>query len=321
MRRGRLACVLVSAMALMTTTATTAHANDPVAAEALFHEARALLAKGRIDEACDLFMRSEQLDPGVGTLINVGDCFEHKKQYASAWGAYREAVNRALRQHDPNDKRLEIAREKAAQVEPRVARLTLTIDPSLGSASVTRNGTKVEPAALNTAIPVDPGPQVVVVTAPNRKPWQGKIELREGEAGALRVPRLEVLPGPVEPPTPSPKPPADEPGPTTQSKVAVGLEIGGGIVLATGLVFGALAISTWSSVQKTCPNARCANEADRSRLDGDQKRTSTFAAVSTVATLVGGAALATGVVLHLTAPARSLAITPTVGGFLATLTL
>ena len=324
MSRAKFAGLLVTTIALLTTTSV-AHANDPVAAEALFKEGRALLDKGRIDEACELFMRSEQLDQGVGTLINIGECFERTKHYASAWGAFREAANLALKNNDP---RAALARDKAARVEPRVARLTLKIDPSLPSASVTRNGVKVDAAAFNTSIPVDPGPQSIEVTAPNRKAWQGTLDLHEGEAGTLRIPNLEVLASsetPAAAPVAPPKPPEDTPTATTQSKVALGLELGGGLVLATGLVFGALAISTWSSVEKTCPNGKCATTADRDRLDGDQGRASTFAAVSTVTALVGGAALVTGIVLHLTAPSRRIAVAPTVDrtgcGLLATLRL
>jgi hypothetical protein len=308
-RRIRLACVLGGTIALLTTATTSARANDPVAAEALFEQGRALRDQGRFAEACDLFLRSEELDEGVGTLINIGTCFEQKKQYASAWGAYREALSFALRR---NDQRAVDARQKALAVEPRVSHLTLSISHVPPDVSVTRNGAKVDSAALNTAVPVDSGTQTVVVTAPKRKTWQGKLELREGEAGTLRVPALETVP--------------DEAVPmATQAKVALGLEVGGAIVLATGLVFGALAISTWSSVDKTCPSGRCASKTDADRVDPDQKRASTFAAVSTVTSLLGAAALTTGITLQLTAPAKRLAITPTVDrtgcGFLATLPL
>lgn len=314
MRRATRACMVVAATVLLTV-ATPARAAD-VAAEALFQEGRALLAKGRIEEAKDRFLRSQELEPRVGTLFSLGECFERSKLYASAWGAFQEAANLALKL---GDDRAESARAKAAEVEPHLARLTLSIAAFPPGASITRNGTKVDPAALDTAIPVDPGTQSVVVTAPHRKSWQGKLELREGEAGRLRVPSLEVLPG--EPAAPS----GGEPATSTQSKVALGLEIGGGVVLAAGLVVGVLAISTWSSVQEACPNARCPSDAERARLESDETRASTFATVSTVTSLVGGAALATGIVLHLTAPSRRISVAPMVdrasGGFIATLRL
>ena len=322
MSPARLACVLGAALALVTTT-TTAHANDPVAAEAFFRQGLAQLAKGQTDEACALFTRSEELDPGIGTLMHIGDCFERARRYASAWGAFREAANLAIVRKD--NQRAAEARDKALRMEPRLAKLTLVVDPIPPGASVTRNGVTVDAAALNSAIPVDPGRQLVVVSAPGRRPWRGTVDVREGEAGSLKIPNLDVLPvaaaGPVAPPMTT----GTEGAMPTQSKVALGLEIGGGVVLVTGLVFGALAINTWSSVEQTCPSGHCASVADRDRVDGDQKRASTFAAVSTVATVVGAAAVVTGVVLHLTSPSRSLSVAPTVdhagGGFVVTLRL
>jgi hypothetical protein len=307
--------MVLCASALLLTLTTPARAAD-VAAEALFQEGRALLAKGRIEEAKDRFQRSQELEPRVGTLFSLGECFERSRLYASAWGAYQEAANLALKL---GDDRAESARTKAAEVAPHLARLTLSIEALPQGVSITRNGTKVDTAALDTAIPVDPGTQSVVVSAPHRKSWQGRLELREGEAGRLPIPSLEVLPG--EPAAPS----EGEPATSTRSNVALGLEIGGGVVLAAGLVMGALAISTWSSVQDACPSARCPSEAERARLADDEKRASTFATVSTVTSLVGGVALGTGIVLHLTAPSRRISIAPMVdratGGFVATLRL
>ncbi len=306
----------VGAMIALATTAPKARADD-VAAEALFKEGRVLLAKGRIEEACDRFKRSGALEPRVGTLLNVGECFEHTKQYASAWGAYREAANLAARVADDREG---LARERAALVEKRAAWLTVSVAPLPPGATLTRNGTKIDPAILDTAIPVDPGTHDIVVTAPGRKPWRAQLELREGEARRLAVPPVDSLPAEERA-----RPRDAGLGGGTQSKVAVGLEIGGGVVLATGLLFGGLAIRTWSSVEDACPSARCASVAERDRLDHDRSRASTFAAVSTVATLAGGAALVTGVVLHVTAPERRVSVVPAFerggGGLVATLSL
>jgi hypothetical protein len=315
MRHAARAVVLAGTTALITMT-TTVRAGD-VAAEALFKEGRALLASGRIEEACDRFRRSAEIEPRVGTLLNVGECFERTRQYASAWGAFREAANLAAR---GGDDREGLAREKAALVERRAARLTLTVAPPSRGASVTRNGVRVDPAAFDTAIPVDPGAQDIVVAAPDRKPWRARLQLLEGESGRLAVPPLERLPA-----APPPRPDAADPGAGTQAKVGIGLEIGGGVTLATGLLFGALAMNKWSSVEDTCPNARCPSAGDRDRLESDRRRASTFATVSTVTTIAGGAVLAAGVVIHLTAPARGVTLTPAVdrngGAFVATLQL
>lgn len=322
MSRSFRALAMASTLALVLTTSTAARAQN-VAADALFVEGRALFDKGRYEEAADRFARSQELDPAFGTLMNLGDSYERLGKVASAWGAYREALGMAAAQKNPQ--RITQARNASVTVERRVPRLTVDVDRRIAGLSVTRNGIKIEAAALGAPIPVDPGGQAIVVTAPDRQPWQTTVQVREGESRTVQVPVLEPRPGEATttpPPIGAPPPPPDS---RTQARVALGLEIGGGVVLGAGLIFGALAISRWSSVTDTCPDARCANEADRTRREGDASTATTFATVSTIASSVGLAALVTGIVLHLTAPERRVSLAPTVdrtgGGFLATLRL
>src|SRR4051812_46129562 len=65
------------------------------AAEALFREARDLLAAHRTSEACPKFAASQRLDPGYGTLYNLAECQQQLGQSASAWASYREAADMA----------------------------------------------------------------------------------------------------------------------------------------------------------------------------------------------------------------------------------
>ena len=46
-------------------------ASDEAAAEALFLDARARMAKGDYDGACPELEESQRLDPGMGTLFNL----------------------------------------------------------------------------------------------------------------------------------------------------------------------------------------------------------------------------------------------------------
>lgn len=292
---------LAIATAPVITTSPAAHADDAkvVAAEALFNEGRALLDKGRFEEACERFTRSQQIDPAVGTLLSLGECYEKLDKIASAWGAYRQAA--ALAQTRNDDRRASLARRAAANIEPRLARLAIAVEASPPGLVVSRNGIPVDAATLDTAVPVDAGPQEIVAAAPSRKPWKTTVDVAEGASETVRIPQLEADASA----TPSPREPGTGSSGDTQRRIALGLEIGGGAVLVGGLVFGSLALGRWSSIDERCPNKACPPE-----LASDVDAARSFATISTIGVGVGAAALLAGVVLHLTAPERRVALVP-----------
>src|SRR5512145_2755140 len=59
--------------------------SDRVTARSLFDEARALVAAGKVADACPKFEESQRLDPGPGTLFNLADCYERSGRTATAW--------------------------------------------------------------------------------------------------------------------------------------------------------------------------------------------------------------------------------------------
>ena len=306
--RERLMAVALTAGVVLSASPGKARADETkaVAAETLFNEGRALLDKGRFEEACERFARSQQIDPAVGTLLNLGECYEKLDKVASAWGAYRQAAALAVTRND--ERRASLARTAAANVEPRLARLAISVENAPPGLVVTRNGTPVAAAAFDTPVPVDAGPQVVVASAPEKKPWTTTIGVRAGATSTVRVPPLEPDSSAVVV-TPPPPPPENEGG-SAQRTVAIALEIGGGVVLAGGLLFGGLAAASWSSVEQTCPDGRCPDEGERRRRASDAESAQTFATISNVAVGVGAAALVTGIVLHLTAPDRRVSVAP-----------
>jgi hypothetical protein len=71
---------------------------DPVAAQALFDEAKRLMASGNNAAACPKLAESQRLDPGVGTLLNLGECYVKIDKLSRAWTTFLEAEAVALRE-------------------------------------------------------------------------------------------------------------------------------------------------------------------------------------------------------------------------------
>ncbi|MDF2696857.1 MAG: hypothetical protein K0S65_5240, partial [Labilithrix sp.] len=165
MRRAAVAGLLAASCLVF---APHAHANDPVAAEAAFVEGRALMSAKRYAEACPKLEASHTLEPAVGTVLNLAECFAKIGRTASAWIRYREAAAMALEKNQ--HEREEIARSRARELEPKLCRLTIVATNREGLV-VTRDGQTVAPAALGIAVPVDPGPHVVEARAPSSLPF------------------------------------------------------------------------------------------------------------------------------------------------------
>ena len=138
----------------------TAHAqqsapDNKVAAQALFDEGLKLMQAGSFSQACPKLAESHKLDPAVGTLLYMGECYEHNGQFASAWAAFNSAESAARNARQPE--REKTARERAAMLEPRVSKLTVVVpeESSVPGMEVTRDGLSLGSAAWEVAIPVD----------------------------------------------------------------------------------------------------------------------------------------------------------------------
>ncbi len=286
-----LACMLANV------TARADNAAASAAAEKLFREGKAFFAASRYEEAAEKFRASQEIEPSVGALLSLGDVYRAQSKVASAWSAYVAARDLA---NTKNDERASDAQQRAAEIAPRLPRLTVRFAvPS--NATVTDNGLRLPPASFGTALPVDPGPHVIVATAPGRRTFRTTATLAEGQTREVVVPELEREQRVVE------RERADASDDTGNAgrRVGLGLLGSGGVVAAAGLVFGGIAIAKWSSVTSTCPGKVCDSEAARASAVEEANTAQTFAAVSTISVAIGAVAMVTGLVFFLQAPAKT----------------
>jgi hypothetical protein len=268
--------------------------SDVAAAEALFREARKLFDDGRYAEACPKFAESQRLASAPGTLLNLAGCYEKQGLTASAWATFQSAAAEARRKGRQDWEQL--AHDRAAALEPTLSHLTIVVPDASATAGVTikRDGEEVGRAGWGTAIPVDPGQHSIEASAPGHDTWSQSVQVNAGGASAsVTVPALGETT--TTPSTPS----STSPGSTQRT---VGLIVGGvGLVgIGLGSFFGVQAMNQESDAHTHCrTDLYCSQQG----VDlGNSAKTS--ASVSTLAFIVGGAALAGGVVLYLTAPKR-----------------
>lgn len=297
--------------------------SDPAAARALFMDARQLMADKKPELACPKFEESQRLDPGIGTLFNLADCWERIGRTASAWTRFLDvaATARSAGQAD----RERVARERASKLEPKLSKVTIQVLAPASGERVSKDGVEIGAAEWGTAVPTDPGEHVVEATAPGKKAWRSTAKLAAAGKIVVSVPALEDEPvveaTPLAAPNPAPKARPTEVAPAP-ADVALGGDraesssVGStqrvlGYVIG-GLGVGGLAVGTVFALQsnsknnealaicKTDPN-HCPAE-DTARHETLVSQTKDAQTMSIIGFAAGGAALATGLLLILTAP-------------------
>lgn len=283
-------------------------AGDIAAAEALFREARDLLADGKVGEACNKFAESQRLDPSSGTLLNLASCHETQGKTATAWAEFLVAARMAQAQGQSS--RAEEARRRAAALESSLSYLSITVEEPLPNLTVFRDDVRVDEAALRSRIPVDPGTHVIRAAADGYRTWSIEVLVeKEGDAKRVTIPKLEPLldegkpqptrnaprEGKVERPLANPDP-VDTGAPSGDNTLAYVIGGVGVIGVGVGATFGWMAISAYDDAEQMCPtHAGCSADAMDKRDSANG-----LATISNVATGLGLVGVGAGVVLLLT---------------------
>ena len=257
-----------------------------------FEEVDRLMREGRYERACDKLAESHRLDPQLGSLLYMAECYEKIGRLASAWGAYREGEEIALRR---GDERAAMAGERARALEPRLNRMVFELPAGEHPAGyeITREGLPVSKALWDTAMPVDSGRHRVEVRAPGYEPFTTDVEV-EGQAQrvVVRIPVLE--PAALARPT--------QPGgvpPSGDSQRIAAIAVGGLGLLGLGVsgFFGLSAQGSFSDSGLRCNERHVCDERGVAlRQDADEA-----AIVANISAAIGAAALLSAALLWFTA--------------------
>jgi hypothetical protein len=282
------ACVLVPVVA---------RGDDSVAkGDAAFEEAKRLEAEGKLVESCAKFHESLSFNPhAIGTLLNVAICEEKLGKIASALSHFTEARDRARESN--LDQHRKVAEEHIATLTADVPHMTITLTETVAETKilVDDHAVSIEDAA-NLA--VDPGQRTIVVTAPDRVPYETKVSIDKGERKSVTIPKLAP---PVK---------------NVRRIIAVGVGAAGIATLGTAIAIGYYEKGRYNdqfqgSPPNCDPDTKLCNEIGLSKTHSAQH-------VGTIATwtgVVGVVAIAAGGVLWFTSPTkaeRTVAVVPTV---------
>lgn len=300
----RLSMTAVSVVLLGTSLA----AAEPTAerqatAEALFEQASALVDQGHFAEACDKFAASQELDPGLGTLLYLADCYDRMGRSASAWALFREVQERSHRENQAD--REHIAEQRATALAAKLSRLELRVAPArqVAGLSLYLRGALVSKASWNVALPVDPGSVRIEARAPGKKPWSTQISIGIGPSSqTVELPELASAPAPAAK-APRVKPSPRDEGARSSLQSTAGLFMGGA-GLATLAASGFFGYRAYAKNQSSKGECRADSPNDCTPQGASLREDATKAAtVSTVAAVCGVLLLAGGTTLVISAPA------------------
>jgi len=302
---------LVALAELFASPAFAQEAGDKAAAEALYQLAERAMAAGKYAEACPRFEASAKLDPGVGTLLFLGDCKEKLGQPARAWAPFREA--KALASSRGDSERTTLAELRATALQPRLSHVTYNVDAhnDMPGFELRRNGLLISSGSWGVVLPSDAGRFELTARAPGYESWSSTVVVPAETSESISV----VVPGlhrtaasssndferrPDAPASSAQRVDHAESHQKTWAAVTLGL---GAALAATGGVLTVMAIRKDAESKNNCshddPNL-CHPNGVTQRQDAQH-----LASLATIFGIGGGAEMTTGFVLWLTAPASS----------------
>ncbi|NVB82278.1 MAG: tetratricopeptide repeat protein [Kofleriaceae bacterium] len=284
-----------------------ASANNKDKADALFKQGKKLMSEKRYADACEAFEKSNKLDPGIGTQLNIAKCYEEWGKIGRAFLAYQEAEAMAKAAKDSREPKIH---ELVEGLDSQAPRLTIKLpkDTSTNGLTVTLDGDKV--TKFGEPFVIDPGPHTIEysISGGAKKDRVVPVERGGDSEVTLDIPKggkpdvIAVVRHDVKADTkPDTKQEVQPPPPGRNMRLG-GIVIGGAGVIAIG-VSSIMTLSARGkyndALDAHCGGMKTTCDDEGLTLTHDARSTANTA---TVIFIAGTAAVAGGVLLYLFAP-------------------
>ena len=275
-------------------------ASDASAASAAFQRGRDLAGLGRFTEACVEFGKSYELEPALGTAVNLADCLEREGQLYRAWTLF----DLVARGSQSVQSRARLARERADALAARLATVIVTLrEPAAPGLAVRIGDHQVTPAAEVRDL-VEPREVEVVATVPGRPAFRAVLHAVAGATVTVDVPALSAR-GEVGEPR------------RRRSFVyaAGGLGAAGVLGLGASLIVGLQARSSYhAALSHECLPGNIADDAGYELCKARIDRAGTQADRATALAIAGAVLGAAAAAVFVAAPRETLQIAPVATG-------
>lgn len=297
------ACALASAPAHAQPSA-----GDATEASKHFQAGRDAIKANRIDEACALFAHSYQLDPALGTALNLADCVERQGHLARAWRLF----DLVARESSAVPSRAKFARGRADALKPRLATLLVHVhEPGVPGLALDIAGERVAAGAELRAL-VDPGAVELVASAPGRATFRATVHVVANDMSVVEIPALASRSAPTPTPTPAPvaAPAQDTRIRRSRLWLAGGVGAGGALGLGAALGFAISARRIYDGAFDADCRDTARGIACTARGNATIARAGDRADLATGFAIGGAVLVAAGAALYFTAPRDTVQVAP-----------
>ena len=266
-------------------------------AERMFRDAVRRMDHGDYGAACPLLEQSQALDPSSGTLLNLGDCYEHTGRVASAWRTFAAAEKLALA--DARHDRAEVAEVRKTRLVPLLSYVKL-IPPErpISDLSIELDGQPLDAATLDAPVAVDPGDHDVRARAAGFDDFVSRFSAGEpGTTRELEIPDLAPR-GTALTAAPAPAPAEHRSSLDGQDIAAISVGAVGLTGVIVGSVFGLKSMSKHADSDAYCTDTVCHDPRGVDLMNEAR----TAGVVSTTGFVIGGLGLAAGAMLWFVRP-------------------